>query len=153
MKTQKSGILCLCLTFCFYFSFAQKPPVNEPNLNKSRIFNDLPDRMLLRVADFSSLLNYEVGQSVKVPVAGNKTLSGLIVSKSDATDTHVKSVVVRLDERQGARLTFTQIQNVDGSTSYLGRIISREHADGFEISIENGEYVFKKTGYYDMVNE
>jgi hypothetical protein len=109
--------------------------------------------MLLRVADLSTLLNYEVGQSVKVPFAGNKTLSGLIISKSDASDTHVKSVVVRLDERQGARLTFTQIKNEDGTTSYRGRIISREHADGFEISLENGEYVFKKTGYYDMLNE
>lgn len=153
MKNLKPGIICLCLTFSFYISFAQKPPINEPNLNKSRIFNDLPDRMLLRVPDFSSLLNQEVGQSIKVPFAGNHHLSGLIISKSDALDSRVKSVVVRLDERQGARLTFTQIKNEDGTISYLGRILSREHSDGFEVSVENGQYVFKKTGYYDLVNE
>ena len=41
----------------------------------------------------------------------------------------------------------------DGSVRYSGRIISFQHADAYEINLENNQYVFVKKGFYDLVNE
>lgn len=153
MKNLKTGILCLLLTLCYITSSAQIPPVNEPNPNKPSLFQDLPARLNLRLTVLETLLDQQVGQTINVMVASNFVFTGQIVSKSDAQDVHVRSVVVKSTNRQGANLTFTQIKNSDGTSKYLGRIISRQHGDSFEIISENGEYYFMKKGFYDLVNE
>jgi hypothetical protein len=76
-----------------------------------------------------------------------------VVSTSDANDLNIKTVVIKLINRQDARLTFTQLKNADNSVKYIGRIISLKHGDSFEIAYENGQYYFSKKGLYDLVNE
>jgi hypothetical protein len=109
--------------------------------------------MNLRLADMESLLNLPVGAQVNSQVAIGFSLVGTVVSKSDAKDALVKSVVIKSLTRQGATLTFTRITKEDGSYSYIGRMISKGSGDALEIAKEGTEYIIRKKGTYDLINE
>ena len=152
MKTLTNGLLCLFFSCSFVAAVAQ-PPINEPDYNKPKLFQDLPEKLNVRINDFESLLEVPIGKAINIPLHGMASLNGHIVSKSDITDARVKSVVVKLNNRKGANFTFTRITNDDGSYEYLGRIISREHGDSLEIVLDHGQYVFRKVDLYDLLAE
>ncbi|MBA2499953.1 MAG: hypothetical protein H0V30_09530 [Chitinophagaceae bacterium] len=152
MKTLTNGMLCLILSICSIVALGQ-PPINEPDYNKPKLFQDLPEKLHVRLNDFESLFEAPLGKSINIPLHGMASLNGHIVSKSSVSDTRVQSVVVRLTNRKGANFTFTRIINEDGSFEYMGRIISREHGDSLEIVFEHGQYVFQKVGLYDLIAE
>ena len=156
MKNLKLAAFCLCLTICNIYAFAQNEqkksvPVNEPDYSKPKLFADLPDRINFDPTHLLSLLSAPVGQSISVEVTSAFTLSGLVVSK--ASDQNSASVVLRLTNRPGARLIFTKLTGADSSVKYIGRIISLQHGDSYEIISENGQYYFKKKGIYELVSE
>jgi len=155
MKRQKTSVLLALLSVCYLHSPAQTtvPPVNQPDYNKPKVFTDLPEKLDLRVADMEALLNLSVGSHVNATIATGFSLSGTVVSKSNPSDQSVKSVVVKSANRKNALLTFSRIRKNDGSFSYVGRMISREASDAFEIVKEGSTYVLRKKGYYDLVNE
>ena len=155
MKSVQSCAVAALLTLLSLSSSAQDnfKTVNEPDYNKAKIFSDLPQKMNLRLADMESLINLPIGSSVNTFAANNFRIMGTVVSKSDANDASAKTVVIKLNNRQGATLTFTRTTKADGTTSFIGRILNRNNGDAFEIVKENGQYVFMKKGVYDLISE
>lgn len=126
-------------------------PINEPDNNKPRLFADLPDQIAFNPNNLSYLFTLKIGQSVNIPISADFTFAGQVVSKVDQTTS--LSVVVRSTNRAGARLVFTKITDTENNTKYIGRIISLQHGDGYEIVSENNQYYFKKKGLYDIISE
>ncbi len=155
MKCLKSSALLLVIACSFLQSSAQdqRQLFNEPNYNKRKIFTDLPDKMPLKTASLESLLDLPVGTAVNTTAAKNFHIIGKVVSKSDANDASVKTVVVRLANRDNAILTFTRTTKRDGSFSFIGRIYNRNNGDALEIVKENTQYVLIKKGLYDLISE
>jgi hypothetical protein len=155
MKLLKTGAFIALLTVCYMQSAAQgsAPPVNEPDYNKPKLFSDLSDNLQLRLADMEALLNLPEGTQVSSTIAPGFTLVGNVVSKSNPADASVKSIVIKSTTRQGATLTFTRIKNEDGSFSYSGRMISKTAGDALVIVKEGANYVIRKKGYYEIINE
>jgi len=152
MKTLTNGILCLFFS-CTFIAATAQPPVNEPDYNKPKLFQDVPERLNVRLHDFEKLLDAPLGKSINIPLHGMASLNGHVVPKSEITDTRVQSVVVKLTNRKGANFTFTRILNDEGHFEYSGRIISREHGDCLEIVLDHGQYVFRKVGLHDLLAE
>ena len=153
MKSLCTLVLCFFLSLISLSSFAQNAPVTEPDYNKPLLFPDLPERININPSAFQNLFQLQMGQSVNIPITPSFNYQGVVISVSDGSDSHVKSVVIRSTNRQGARFTFTKVTNDDGSIKYLGRIISLQHGDTYEIVYENGVYELKKKGLYDLVEE
>lgn len=155
MKRQKTNALLALLTVCYLHSTAQTtvPPLNQPDYNKPKIFTDLPDKLDLRVTDMEALLNLPVGTQVNATVATGFSLSGTVVSKSNPAEQSVKTVVIKSALRKNALLTFSRVKKDDGSFFYVGRMISRDAGDAFEIAKEGNTYVLRKKSYYDLLNE
>ena len=153
MKTLKTAAICvlLCLSFLCSRSQNQKIPINEPDRNKPQLFADLPSKMNLRISEIENLLKLSEGSPVTVMLADNFLFKGVVVSKS--VDPSVNSIVLRSTNRQGAFFTFTRTTNDEGGVNYLGRIMSKNNGDVFEITQENGEYVLQKKNLYDMISE
>jgi hypothetical protein len=128
-------------------------PLNEPDYNKPKLFQDLPDRIDITPENLQYLFQLTVGQSVSIPFAANFNFTGQVVSTSDAGKQNAKTVVIKSTNRIGASLTFTKVFITDGSVKYIGRIISLQNIDTYEIVFDNNQYYFKKKGLYDMVNE
>ena len=157
MRNLSITVLGVCCIVCSLCSSSQtthpsgKIPLNEPDNNKPKLFSDLPDQMAFNPSELSYLFALQVGQSVNIPINAGFTFSGQVVSKADEAKSH--SIVIRSTNRVGARLVFTRITDTDNSIKYIGRIISLQHGDSYEIVTENNQYYFKKKGLYDIISE
>jgi hypothetical protein len=155
MKKLKASAIGVLLTACCMYAGAQeqKIPLNEPDHNKPKLFNNLPQKMNLKLSEVESVFNYAIGAAVNLQVTDKLLFQGTVVSKSDAKDASVKSIVIRSASLQGATFTFTKTKNTDGSFNYIGRIMSRNNGDAYEIKSENGQYILEKKNLYEMIAE
>jgi len=153
MKNLVKGFICLSLLFICLQSNAQKPPVREPDMNRPTLFQNLPNKISCRINDLSDLLKSEIGKPVSFSLVDNMNFQGVVSSMASKFDNTLNSVVIRSTNFPGAALSFSRITKEDGTYSYVGRIISFQHGDAYEIGLENGQYYFIKKGFYDLVNE
>jgi hypothetical protein len=153
MKNLVKGFICLSLFFICLQSNAQKPPVREPDMNRPSLFQNLPNKISCRINDLSGLLESEVGKPVSFSLIDNLNFQGVVSSVASKVDNTLNSIVIRSTNFPGAALSFSRITKADGAFSYVGRIISFQHGDAYEINLENGQYYFVKKGFYDLVNE
>ena len=150
-RTTLGFFISFCCMQCPAQDLQKKLPVNEPDYHKPTLFADLPDRIDFNPANFLNLFELKVGDSVNVPISARFNFDGVVVSRSD--DPGSSSVVIRLTNRLGARWIFTKVTDGSNPTKYLGRIISFEHGDSYEIVAEKNQYYFKKRGLYDLMSE
>ena len=153
MKNLVKGIICLSLFVICQQSNAQTPPVREPDMNRPSLFQNLPNKISCRINDLSALLESETGKPVSFSFVNNLNFQGVVSSVASKSDNSLNSVVIRSTNFPGAALSFSRIKKEDGTFSYVGRIISFQHGDAYEISLENGQYYFFKKGFYDLVKE
>jgi hypothetical protein len=153
MKNLLKGIICLSVFFVCLKTNSQTPPVREPDMNRPSLFQNLPEKITCRINDLSPLLESEIGKSISFSFTGSLNFQGVVSSVASKFDNTLQSVVVRSTNFPGAALSFSRITKEDGTFSYVGRIISFQHGDAYEISLENGQYFFVKKGFYDLVNE
>jgi len=154
MKILKTGAICVLACLCYLHSGAQQPNFASASAyNKPKIFADLPNKMQLDLPMLQSLLQSEVGTKTNFSLGRGFQFHGTVVSKSDAADTHVQTVVVKASNRQGVTFTFTRFTNEDGSYSYGGRMLSFKHGDAFEIKEESGQLVLLKKELHDLFDE
>ena len=153
MKNLVKGILCLSVFFAGSNLNAQNPRVREPDMNRPSLFQNLPEKITCRINDLSSLLQSEVGTTVSFTFAQNTSFQGVVSSVATKFENTLQSVVIRSTNFPGAALSFSKLIKEDGTISYIGRIISFQHGDAYEITMENGQYFFIKKGFYDLVNE
>jgi hypothetical protein len=155
MKKLKASAFSVLLIVCGMHTQAQeqKIPLNEPNHNKPKLFNNLPQKMNLRLSEVEPVFNYAVGATISIQLADNFLFQGTVISKSDEKDASVKSIVIRSSTMQGASFSFTKTANPDGSYKYIGRIMSRNNGDAYEIKTENGQYILQKKNLYELIAE
>jgi hypothetical protein len=155
MKQLKASAIGVLLAVCYMQAGAQQKqiPLNEPDYNKPKLFNNLPEKMDLKLSAVEPIFDYELGKSVNIQVADNFLFQGMVVSKSDEKNESVKSIVIRSANLQGAVFTLSKTTNTDGSFSYIGRIMSRNNGDAYEIKKENNEYVLQKKNLNELIAE
>jgi hypothetical protein len=155
MKKLKASAFSVLLIVCVMHAQAQeqKIPLNEPNHNKPKLFNNLPQKINLKISEVTPVLDQAVGTSINIRFAENFPFQGTVISKSEAPDASVKSIVIRSASMQGASFTFSQTKNPDGSFKYIGRIMSRNNGDAYEIKLVNGQYILEKRNLYEMIAE
>lgn len=154
MKLLKTTALGVLLSLSFTFSHAQVvPAVKEAEAHKPKIFSDLPPKISFNIHMLEALLANEVGTPVNMLISPGFSFQGHVVSKSDAADTRVHTIVIRSTNRSGATLTFTRISNGDGSYSYNGRILSMKHSDALEIVQEQGKFALVKKEFSELLME
>ncbi|HTM91676.1 MAG TPA: hypothetical protein VL095_04620 [Flavisolibacter sp.] len=160
MKTFKIIAICAVVSLGFLQSGAQeklhaneKLPINQPNYNKPKIFDDLPRKMNLKISDMESLFDLSVGTAVTAKLTQDFHFKGTVVSKAGNSESQVRSVVINSTNRKGAVFTFSRVVKEDGSFIYRGRILNKESIDAYEIVKENDQYVLVKKNYYEIVRE
>ena len=157
MKSLRTSVLCAAITLCSISSFAQEqhPTLNEPNLNKPRLFSNLPDKIKLNITDFNALLGTALGSPTRLNLSTDNNLrfEGEVISSVSKYDNKLQTVVIRSSNFNGANLTLSRIVGSDGQVKYRGRIISFAHGDLFELENIDGQYQLVKKNFYDLVNE
>jgi hypothetical protein len=153
MKTVRQLICGSVFILGVFIADAQPLPINEPDYNKPLVFSHLPKVMDLNIADLEALFSIPVGGTVNRNISPLLPFKGTVVSKSDPASLLVQSVVVRSAFPKSLVFTFSKVVGDDGSVNYLGRIMSLDNSDAYEIQFENRKYVFKKKHLYDIISE
>lgn len=170
MKNLSSAVLSLCLVLSTFVIHGQeqKIPLNEPDYNKPKIFQNLPDVIPVDVSFLSGLFTVSKGQTVTPsaynrPTIASSFLRGEVVSKSDdkpsnlqarsAEPGSISSMILKLSDYTGANFSLSKISDPDGNIRYTGRIINFKSGDLFVLQNVNGEFFLIKKNFYDLVNE
>ena len=157
MKNLRTTTLCVCLTLYSLCSSAQnqKIPINEPDYNKPKLFENLPDKIPVSLDNITSLFNSSVGRPVNISLAEGRQFQfeGQVVSTASKFENTLQSIVVRSTNYNGATLTVSRITSPEGIVTYTGRIISFQHGDLYELQNKDGIYTLVKRNFYDLVNE
>ena len=157
MKNLRTLALCVTVSFYSLYSSAQseKIPLNEPNYNKPKLFQNLPDNIPVSLDNISNLFGSPMGRSVSLNLSDRSTFQfeGDVVSSVSKYENTIQSVVIRSTNYNGARLNISRITDENGNISYTGRIISMQHGDVYELKKVNDEYMLVKRNFYDLINE
>ena len=153
MKTFTKGLIVLSMFLINTELIAQALPVREPDMNRPTLFQDLPEKINCRVNDLTAFLQSEIGSTVSFNFSGSVNFQGVVSSVASKFANTLQTVVIRSTNLPGAALSFSKLIKEDGSVSYIGRIISFQHGDAYEIVLQDGQYFFVKKHFYDLVNE
>jgi hypothetical protein len=150
---QLPGFCLLVLFACATTSAQDKIPVNEPDLNKPKLFTNLPDKIPVDISALQSLITTEAGKKVSLRLGVNtsRSFDGEVVSKAD--DNRIHSVVIRSGNFNGATFTLSSSTQPNGTVKFIGRIISLQHGDLYELQNQNDQYILIKKNFYDLINE
>ncbi len=142
----------LFFIFCIQAAAQTSPvPVNEPDYNKPKIFNDLPNTMTIRLMDAEKLFGLRAGSSSSVQFTDELFLKGTVISNGESNG--MRTIIMKVTNRNNAVFTFTRITQQDGTTSYAGRIMSRENGDALLIKKEDNAFTLNKINLYDLISE
>ncbi|MEI2739836.1 MAG: hypothetical protein V9F01_13765 [Chitinophagaceae bacterium] len=158
MKNLCTIAVCVSITLYSLNSSAQTGdviPLNEPNLNKPKLFQNLPDNIPVRMDNIISLFGIGVGQQVSMSMSDVTPFQfeGNVVSAVSKYENSIQSVVVKSTNYPGARFTISKITDENGNISYRGRILSMQHGDMYELKGDNNQFILIKRKFYDLVNE
>ena len=157
MKNLRTLALCVTVSFYSLCSSAQteKIPLNEPNYNKPKLFQNLPDNIPVSMDNITNLFGSPTGRSVSLNLSDRSPFQfeGDVVSSVSKYENTIQSVVIRSTNYNGARLTISRLTDANGNVSYTGRIISMQHGDLYELKKVNDEYMLVKRNFYDLINE
>jgi hypothetical protein len=130
-------------------------PLNEPDLNKPRLFSNLPQKIAVNASELDAYFTAPIGSNTQLNLASdaNQKFEGNLVSRSERTANSIQTAIIRSSNFNGARMTVSKRLNEDGTVTYIGRIISFQHGDLYELQNLEGQWFLVKKNYYDLVNE
>lgn len=158
MKNLRTPLVCLCMTVFSICSKAQTthPPLNKADYNKPKLFTALPETITISISEIEVLMRKEAGEQSSLMLDNSRqaSFSGTVISvSSPSANDDYRSIVIRSDNYNGARLHLVRAKREDGSIAYEGRIISNQHGDAYLLKSDGNNIVFTKKGYYDLINE
>jgi hypothetical protein len=157
MKKLCAIILYTSISLCSLCTFAQSGviPINEPDYNKPKLFQSLPDIIPVNMEIIMTLFGSPVGLlvSLNLSAVASFRFEGKVVSSVSKYENSLQSIVIRSTNYIGARLTVSRLTDVTGNISYTGRMISKQHGDLYELKNVNNQFVLLKRKFHDLVNE
>lgn len=158
MKNLRTTVICVFITVCSFYSAAQDPKViiNEPNYNKPRLFDNLPEVIPVSIDNLNGLINTKAGIRINTSFSTDtKTVpfEGNVVSSVSKYEDKVQTVVIKSTNYNGATLYISRVITGDGTIKYNGRLMSFQHGDLYVLQQKDAGFVLVKKNYYDVINE
>jgi len=158
MKNLRIPVLCACITLCSLFSAAQdqKVIVNEPNYNKPRLFDNLPEVIPVSIENLNGLVNTKTGTAISTTLSSDARTApfeGNVVSSVSKYENKVQTVVIKSTNYNGATLYISKVITDDGTIKYNGRLMSFQHGDVYVLQQKDDGFVLVKKNYNDVINE
>ena len=159
MKNLRIPVLCACITICSFFSAAQtqKFIINEPDYNKPRQFDNLPEVIPVSIDNLNSLVNSKTGVSINTIFstdAKTAPFEGQVVSSVSKYEDKVQTVLIKSTNYNGATLYISKVKTDDGTIKYNGRLMSGfQNGDLYVLQQKDGGFMLVKKNFFDLINE
>jgi hypothetical protein len=139
------SICVWAVTACLLTSLATRcqPPAtrHQRQPDKTKLFSQLPAKISCSTSSLQTIFTAAVNSPVCMIVSPLLTVEGLVIAKA-AISPEQMSINIRCSNFRDALLNLSRIKEKDGSYSYIGRMVSRHHADVLLLWQENGQYAF-----------
>ena len=121
--------------------------------NRPPLFDGFPAVINCPNNELDKAFSSNESNPVTFSFSNNIIFSGQI-SSSTQRYSNLKSVVVKLNNLQGAILAISKRINDDASISYIGRIINENYSDGYELKKDvSGNYYLNKIKLDDILQD
>lgn len=121
--------------------------------SKPALFDGFPNVINCSITELEKAFTATEGNSILFSFSNNTNFSGLVSSATQRYN-NLKSVVVKLNNLQGAILAISKRINDDNSIAYVGRIINEKFADGYELKTDPaGNYFLNKIKTDDLIQD
>ncbi|MEO6314489.1 MAG: hypothetical protein ABIU63_10740 [Chitinophagaceae bacterium] len=117
------------------------PPLNQHPVEKTFLFNQLPEKITVPVSALQSIFSVTVNSNIIVSLGTQLKIEGSVIAKVAVTEDQL-SMNIRCTNYQNALLNISRITETDGSFSYIGRMVSLQHGDVLLLWEEKGQYSF-----------
>ncbi|HYC39421.1 MAG TPA: hypothetical protein VEB63_02960 [Chitinophagaceae bacterium] len=159
MKNLRARVIGVCLMLSGLSATAQHDPlpINEPDYNRPKLFQSLPTEIPVNAVELNQLLSEPVGKVLSVNLSDRADvpfrLDGQVVGASNDAQLNLETLNLRTSNYPGAMLTISRTRKPEGGYRYIGRLLSFQHGDLYELQERNGRLVLVKRNFYDLVNE
>jgi hypothetical protein len=159
MKNLRTPVFCACIIFSSLFSAAQaqKFVINEPNYNKPRQFDNLPESIPVSIDMLNNFVNLKTGVSINTTLstdAKTAPFEGTVVSAVNNYEDKVQIVLIKSSNYNGATLYISKVVTEDGTIKYNGRLMGTfQKGDIFVLEQKDGDFVLVKKNFYTVINE
>src|SRR4029078_13589983 len=94
---KNTGTLVLCTIFSCITILTQaqeKPiPINEPNYNKPKLFQNLPERITVDISTLESIFSADQGRPANINISAGIQLQGSVTSKTTNDISAVDAII------------------------------------------------------------
>jgi hypothetical protein len=126
-------MLLLCLTSAV--SFSQVP--------KTAAFSRFPETININKSELSQAMMVAEGSAITLNFSG-LVIIGKVVANVQKYD-NLQSILIRTEGFSNAFFHLSKVINKDKTISYIGRMLSDESSDGYEVKSDlTGNYQLKK---------
>lgn len=102
-------------------------------------------------AQLAALLSLPENSTVSLTLAGGFEFRG-IVQSSVQKYANLKTAIIRSTNFPGSVFSLSKRSDAVSGEQYVGRIMSVQHSDVYELQFENGQYVFEKKKFDNLVH-
>lgn len=126
-------MLLLCLSSAVTFS----------QVAKTEVFSQFPETINISKSELSQSLLTAEGAAITLRFA-DLVITGKVIANVQKYD-NLQSVVIKANGYNNALFHLSKITNKDDTITYVGRILSEDAADGYEVKMDvAGNYHLKK---------
>jgi hypothetical protein len=151
-------MICVCITLCGLNAAAQEPKfvLNEPDKNKPRLFDNLPEIIPISIDNLNILLNSKTGATISTDLSTDSKsahFEGTVVSSVSKYDDKVQTVLIKSANYNDASLYISKVITQEGNVKYNGRLMSFKYGDAYVLQKKDGAFMLVKKNFYEVVNE
>lgn len=112
--------------------------------SKPKIFASFPAAVTCSEQELSKAFNTAVDQTISLSFSNNLLFNGTVTSNI-VKYSNLQSVTIKLPEFDNLIFSISKITNDDKTVTYVGRIINKKYADGYELKKDaSNNYQFIK---------
>lgn len=143
LYTKSIFVMLLCLSTVA--SFAQQSET------RPKLFADKAQTISLDKTTLENAITQIQGNLVTINLSSTFQFTGNVIF-NERRNTQLQTMAIRSSENSKSVLQISKITNKDNTTSFTGRIINPEAADGFLIKNNNGIYTLQKFETSDVLS-
>lgn len=142
----KNLYIILFMLLCISHTATAQTPAPKPSQ-----FSAYAERLNCTEAQLSALLDKPEHTVISFTLPGGFEFRG-IVQSSVQKYANLKTAIIRSTNFPGAVFSLSKRSDNVAGEQYVGRIMSFQHSDVYELQLANGQYSFEKKKFDDLVH-
>ena len=143
LKVMKTINKILMIVFVSVVALITSKLQAQNTTNKPNAFDNYAAELTANQATMEQLFTMQKGTAVNMPIATNLMLVGSVASNVQVYN-NLQTVIVRLTNFPNVVLSISKLSDKYTPEKYVGRLLSSNYADAFEVEQLGNSYILKK---------